>query len=144
MCSALRPPVPYKLLQCWQTKATLQGEHMLLASINHRTLGCLSKVIYCSLQCTFVAVVISAENTRHLFVGVQIDKVRYLGAHACAMLHSAALSRCRLVMPTNKVNMVSAHQHQILNMPSGLCRPGQALGPISTRSYWFCVNSPKC
>ena len=41
--------MPCKLLQCWQTKATLQGEHMMLR--------------YRPLQCTFVTVVALAENT---------------------------------------------------------------------------------
>jgi len=41
----------------------LQGEHMLLTSINHSTLGRLSKVFHCPLQCTFVSVVALAEKT---------------------------------------------------------------------------------
>ncbi len=63
MCSALRPPMPCKLLQCWQTKAILQGEHMLLTSINHSTLGWLSKVIRCPLRYTCATVIDLAENT---------------------------------------------------------------------------------
>jgi len=55
--------MPCKLLPCWQTKAILQGEHMLLTSINHSTLGRLSKVFHCPLQCTFVSVVALAEKT---------------------------------------------------------------------------------
>lgn len=75
--------MPCKLLQCWQTKATLQGEHMLLTSINHSMMGRLSKVIHCPLQCTFVTVVALAQNTRHNNEGVKSDKVQYFGAHAC-------------------------------------------------------------
>ncbi len=80
--------MPCKLLQCWQTKATLQGEHMLLTSINYSTLGCLPKVCYCRLQCTIVTVVALAENTQHIFGGVQNDKVQYSGAHTCCVAFS--------------------------------------------------------
>ncbi len=91
MCSALRPPMPCKSLPCWQTKATLQGEHMLLTSINHSTLGCLSKVIYCRLRCTFVTVVALAENTQHILGVFRTTRCNAL-VRIHAVLHSAALS----------------------------------------------------
>ena len=77
--------MPCKSLPCWQIKATLQGEHMLLTSINHSTLGCLSKVIYCRLRCTFVTVVALAENTQHILGVFKNNKVQCFGAHTrCA------------------------------------------------------------
>jgi len=98
----------------------------------------LSKVFHCPLQCTFVTVAALVENTQHFIRVSKTTRCNTL-VHMRAILHSSALPRCRLVMPTNKVIASSAHQHQVLNMPFGLCRLIQALGQII-----FCVNTPKC